>query len=221
MIDKKIIQWNNINAILMITGMIAALLGYQVVFPVLAFISFAWFFVLMEKKIRMLSPAYGPGNWVTLFRLIGLLILLICYNQMNFLSIGIMAFILVAFDALDGFVARKTNTVSEFGAWFDMETDAFYVALMGVILYQSGLIGAWILIPGFLRYVYSLGVWLFGVSEKQETSSKFGKYIAGLMFVSLPLPFIIPLNIASVILMIATAAIIFSFGRSTILLINT
>ena len=220
MIDKKITYWNTVHSFLMIIGMVTALLGYRFVFPVLALISFAWYFMLMERTIRNLKPGYGPGNWVTLIRLIGLLFLLFFYNRLDPFLIGILALIIIALDAVDGYVARKTNTVSEFGAWFDMETDAFYVALMGVIIYQSGLIGPWILLPGFLRYFYSLGVWVFNATEKQETSSKIGKYIAGFMFVSLPLPFIIPINIASVVLMLASAAIIFSFGRSTYLLIR-
>ena len=205
----------------MIIGMLIALYGYRLFFPVLATISFAWYFVLMEKTIRNLKPAYGPGNWVTLIRLIGLVFLISFYNRIDYPLIGSLAFLLIALDAVDGFIARKTNTTSEFGAWFDMETDAFYVAIMGIIIYQSGLIGPWILIPGFLRYVYSLGVWIFKVSEKQETGSKIGKYIAGFMFVALPLPFIIPINIASPVLMIASAAIVFSFGRSTYLMIKS
>jgi len=196
-----------------------ALLGYRFIFPFLALISFVWYFFLMERTIRNLKPVYGPGNWVTLVRLTGLLFLLFYYTQIDTFLIGVIALLLIMLDAVDGYVARKTNTVSEFGAWFDMETDAFYVALMGLILYQSGLIGLWILIPGFLRYIYSLGVWMFNASEKQETSSKIGKYIAGFMFVSLPLPFIIPSDIATPILILASLAIVFSFARSTYLLI--
>lgn len=219
MIDKKITRWNTVHAFLMIIGMITALLGYRFIFPALATISFAWYFVLMESTVRNLKPAYGPGNWITLIRLIGLLFLFSFYNQMDFLNIGILAFLLIALDAADGFAARKTNTTSEFGAWFDMETDAFYVALMGIIIYQSGLIDAWILIPGFLRYFYSLGIWIFNVTEKQESGSKIGKYIAGFMFISLPLPFIIPIEIATPILILASLAIVFSFARSTYRLI--
>jgi len=219
MIDKKITSWNTAHAFIIIIGMTAALIGFNYVFPALALASFIWFFLIMKKSIKKLKPFYGPGNWVTFLRLIGLIYLLTFYNDLDSFSIGTLASAIIILDAVDGFVARKTNTVSEFGAWFDMETDAFYVALMGVILYQLGLVGYWILIPGFLKYVYSLGIWLFNVSEKQETSSKIGKYIAGFMFISLVLPFFIPKDIATIILIFATIGIVFSFGRSTFFLI--
>lgn len=220
MINKKIIRWNTVHALLIIIGMFAELKGYQFLFPILAWVSFVWFFGLMEKNIRILKPAYGPGNWVTLIRLAGLLFLAISYAQMELIQIGLLTYFLVALDGLDGFVARMTKTTSEFGAWFDMETDAFYVALMSVIIYNDGLAGAWILIPGFLRYGYSLGIWVFKVSEKQETSSKIGKYFAGFMFFVLPLPFLIPLNISIPLLVLASMAIIFSFGRSIYFLLQ-
>jgi phosphatidylglycerophosphate synthase len=220
MINNKIVRWSTTHAILMIIGMIFDLLGYQSVFPTLALISFLLFFGVMEKNIRSLKPAYGPGNWVTLIRFAGWLFIGFNYSQLSFFQIGLLSYFLVALDGVDGFVARQTNTISEFGAWFDMEVDAFYVALMSVILYNLGLAGAWILIPGFLRYVFSLGIWIFNVSDKQETSSKFGKYIAGFMFVALPLPFLIPLNYATPILAIASLAIVLSFGRSIYLIVK-
>ena len=219
-IKKKIIRWNTVHAFLIVTGMLAELLGYRFVFPLLAWVSFMWFFAIMEKDIEILKPAYGPGNWITLLRLAGLLFLIIYYPHLGFTQIGLFAYFLISLDGVDGFIARKTHTTSEFGAWFDMETDAFYVALMGVVIYALGLTGPWILVPGFLRYLYSLGIWIFKISEKQETRSNLGKYIAGFMFVSLPLPFLIPLNIAIPILGIASLAIVFSFARSVYLLIE-
>ena len=50
--------------------------------------------------------------------------------------IGISIFCL---DGLDGFIARKYKQTSEFGAYFDMETDAFYVFLYTIILFEKGI----------------------------------------------------------------------------------
>ena len=55
-------------------------------------------------------------------------------------------------DALDGLVARRTGTVSRFGARFDMETDA--ALLLVLSLYVARDLGLWVLAIGLARYVF-------------------------------------------------------------------
>ncbi|WP_408896598.1 CDP-alcohol phosphatidyltransferase family protein [Nocardioides sp. R1-1] len=57
-------------------------------------------------------------------------------------------------DAVDGYVARRTRTVSAFGARFDMETDAFLIAVLSVHVAPS--LGWWVLAIGAMRYAYVL-----------------------------------------------------------------
>src|SRR4029453_12797343 len=49
-------------------------------------------------------------------------------------------------DALDGRVARRAGTASEFGARFDMEVDAFLILVLSVYVAQS--MGTWVLAIG-------------------------------------------------------------------------
>ena len=59
-----------------------------------------------------------------------------------------------ALDGVDGWLARRTGTVSSFGARFDMETDAAMILVLSAIAYAWGKAGAWVLASGLLRYVF-------------------------------------------------------------------
>ena len=56
----------------------------------------------------------------------------------------------LALDWVDGQVARRTDTVSDFGARFDMEVDAFLIAALSV--YVAPAAGWWVLAIGAARY---------------------------------------------------------------------
>ena len=62
------------------------------------------------------------------------------------------AAIAASLDALDGWLARKTNTTSDFGARFDMETDALLILTLSALAWQFDKAGPWVLLSGFLRY---------------------------------------------------------------------
>ena len=51
-------------------------------------------------------------------------------------------------DGLDGWVARRKGMASEFGARFDMETDALSVAALSLLVHAEGEVGAWVLLGG-------------------------------------------------------------------------
>jgi phosphatidylglycerophosphate synthase len=64
-------------------------------------------------------------------------------------TIGTAALVL---DAVDGKVARRTNTASRFGARFDMEVDSFLLLVLSIYVAPSA--GMWVLTIGAIRYVY-------------------------------------------------------------------
>lgn len=57
-------------------------------------------------------------------------------------------------DAVDGTLARRSGMSSHFGARFDMETDAAFIAVMSVLVVLLGQTGAWIVWGGLMRYVF-------------------------------------------------------------------
>lgn len=66
-------------------------------------------------------------------------------------GVAVVAF---ALDGVDGWLARRAGLVSDFGARFDMETDAGLGAVMSLWLWTSGISGPEILVLGFMRYAF-------------------------------------------------------------------
>jgi phosphatidylglycerophosphate synthase len=88
-------------------------------------------------------------------------------------------------DSLDGVLARRSGSASAFGAHFDVEVDALLVLVLGALLWQGQRLGAWILWPGLLRYLYVL-VLAVAPARGQEPRSWFGRsafaaVVAGLL----------------------------------------
>jgi len=113
------------------------------------------------------QPRFGPANGITLLRL-GLVALLAAAAFEPVLATPAGAWVAVALattaallDALDGPVARHRREAMDFGARFDMETDALLVAVLCVAVWQLDKAGAWVLASGAMRYAFVLaaGVW--------------------------------------------------------------
>ena len=60
----------------------------------------------------------------------------------------------MALDGVDGALARGRGEASEFGARFDMETDALLILVLAALVWQHDKAGAWILLAGLLRYLF-------------------------------------------------------------------
>lgn len=64
----------------------------------------------------------------------------------------------LALDAVDGWVARRTGTVTALGGRFDMEVDAFVILVLSMLVARWA--GAWVLLIGAARYLFVLAGWL-------------------------------------------------------------
>jgi phosphatidylglycerophosphate synthase len=116
-----------------------------------------------------------------------------------------------ALDAVDGTVARRTGTVTERGARWDVEVDAavLLVACLAVVPYAP-----WALMMGLARYLYWVGGRVRGWrSELLFSQSR--RVIGGLQGVALVVAMvpIVPIWLAQVVTGIALALLVFSFGR--------
>ncbi len=67
-------------------------------------------------------------------------------------AIAITATLTLCMDGLDGYLARKSGLSSDFGARFDMETDALLALVITLFLWQSHKVGIWVLGLGLMRY---------------------------------------------------------------------
>lgn len=63
-------------------------------------------------------------------------------------------------DLVDGPIARRTARTSAFGARFDMETDAFLILTLSVLVWSTDKAGPWIVAAGLMRYAFIASGWL-------------------------------------------------------------
>jgi phosphatidylglycerophosphate synthase len=107
---------------------------------------------------------FGPANQVTAVRaaLVVLLAALGAEPAGPAAAAGMLATasVAAALDGVDGWLARRTRTVSAFGARFDMEVDALLVLVLAVLVWRHDKAGAWVLLSGLMRYLFVAAGWL-------------------------------------------------------------
>jgi phosphatidylglycerophosphate synthase len=77
-------------------------------------------------------------------------------------SIVVLITLTLFLDGLDGYLARRTQTMSAYGARFDMETDAALILVLSLLAWQFGKAGVWILAAGGMRYAFVLSARVLG-----------------------------------------------------------
>jgi phosphatidylglycerophosphate synthase len=131
-------------------------------------------------------PSFGAANRVTLVRLalVTLLAALIgealprppLASMPEVWLIVVAATLTALLDAVDGPLARRSGQSSEFGARFDMETDAAFILVLCLLVLQAGQAGPWVLAAGLMRYAFIIAArrwpWLAGTlppSRRRQT----------------------------------------------------
>lgn len=107
------------------------------------------------------------------------------------LSIGFFAIYLICgiSDVYDGYIARKTNTVSKFGDNLDSVADLIMIVILMIVLYSiinpTIKIIVWIVIIGIIRTVSMIVV--FVKYKTFEMLHTYGNKITGLVLFAFPL----------------------------------
>lgn len=126
------------------------------------------------------------------------------------LAIAVLALLL---DGVDGWVARRTRSASQFGARFDMELDALLIMLLCVGLWLESL-GSWVLLIGGMRYLFVAGGWWFTWLTKPLFESMRRKAVCVWQVAALLLaltPLTSPL-VAGILAFSALLSLVYSFG---------
>jgi phosphatidylglycerophosphate synthase len=136
--------------------------GFGIGYVAKAVVLFAACTWLVWRALPMSHPhsRLGAANRITLARL-GVAALLASVigqsmKQPATVAWGIVVIATVAalLDLLDGQLARRSGLASDFGARFDMETDAgFTLVLCGLVVF-FGKAGVWVLAAGLMRYAF-------------------------------------------------------------------
>jgi phosphatidylglycerophosphate synthase len=102
----------------------------------------------------------NPANAVTAFRAIlvcGIAGLIAAAPNNRLAVYGASAStIVLVLDGVDGWIARRTGTVTGFGTRFDTETDALFVLVLSILAYRYGKAGSWVIASGLMRYAFLL-----------------------------------------------------------------
>jgi phosphatidylglycerophosphate synthase len=151
--NEKLTNWSVQHAILMSIAIGAGILERSTL--LVGVTAAGSFFGLLMRLKGQYTPFghFGPANAITLVRLIVTLSMLVM-PVTNPLWLITLIWLLVGADGLDGWMARRCNSASDFGQLLDNETDAILLLVACMLLYLSGRLGEWILIPGVLRYLF-------------------------------------------------------------------
>jgi phosphatidylglycerophosphate synthase len=100
----------------------------------------------------------GGANAVTFVRLLLIAPVIALLAEppsaaLAWLALAIAGIVLVL-DGVDGWIARRLGSVSDFGARFDMETDALLILVLSALALHFDKAGAWILAAGLMRYAF-------------------------------------------------------------------
>ena len=128
-------------------------------------------------------------------------------------AIVLLATMGLVLDGVDGKVARRTGTESALGARFDMEVDAFLIAVLSVAVATTA--GWWVLAIGAMRYLYVAAGWAFTWLRRPLPPRWSGKAVAVVQAVVLVVAVsdLLPLAVARVALAVALALLVHSFGH--------
>jgi phosphatidylglycerophosphate synthase len=97
----------------------------------------------------------------------------------------VLASAALVLDGLDGWLARRFAMASDFGARFDMETDAVFVAVLALLVWQFGKAGPWVLLSGLMRYLFAAIAASVPRLQRPVPSSLRGKTIAVAQMIAL------------------------------------
>lgn len=206
-------RWSLANAAaLLVAGGLAAWI--QSVVPLLAVgIGMLGALVLVGGSEWTPTGRFGTANTITAFRIGGLALLPVAASLGSAYLIG-LSLLLLALDGVDGWFARRYALSSEFGSFFDKETDSLFLLLLCGLSAFRGPLSVWILGAGLLRYGFVLTVFFLPSPETTESRSTWARYVYGFMIGALLATFLPVPAVWGPLVVLATAALLVSFGVS-------
>ncbi|NYI99330.1 phosphatidylglycerophosphate synthase [Nocardioides thalensis] len=174
--------------------------------------------VLVDGARARHRTPLGPAGRITLLRAVlacvvaGLTANAFVSRDHTVLLVG-LASVALALDAVDGIVARRTGTATALGARFDMEVDAFLIAVLSVRVAPD--VGWWVLAIGAIRYMYVAVTWVVRWLRRPLPPRYSAKVVAAVQGVVLVVAAsgLLPVDLARVALGVALALLVESFAR--------
>ena len=165
---------------------------------------------------------FGPANQITTLRamLVALVAALVGEPRVPAIATAAVAASLAVtlLDGVDGWLARRHEIASPFGARFDMEVDALLILALSVLAWRHGKAGTWVLASGLMRYLFvaagAMAPWLRGSLEPSRRRQAICVLqIASLAIVMLP---VVEPPLSAWLAGAALAALTYSFTVDTV-----
>jgi phosphatidylglycerophosphate synthase len=181
---------------------------------------------LAAGRLRSDPPGITPADWVTLTRALLVagvagLVAASVDRPVPVPELVVLASVALALDAVDGRVARRTGTVSPFGARFDGEVDAFLILLLSIVVARD--LGGWVLAIGGARYALLVAGWAVRWLAAPLPFRYWRKVVAAVAGVVLAVAAagVLPRPVAAIAVGIALVLLAESFGRDVVWLYST
>lgn len=183
----------------------------------------AFFAVLFAAVVRVAGAhhpyaRFGPANGVTTIRamLAALAAGLVGHPAspaVLWSVIGLTA-LMAVLDGLDGWLARSTRMASAYGARFDMETDAAFVLVLSILVWQHHKAGVWVLSCGLTRYAFVAAGQILPWLAEPLRATRRGRTVAILQLLGLGVALapVVPWPASGVVAGATLAALAWSFA---------
>ncbi|MFD0207069.1 MULTISPECIES: CDP-alcohol phosphatidyltransferase family protein [Saccharothrix] len=158
----------------------------------------------------------GPADRVTSARglLVGAVTALVADGSGETVLLVALAAVALALDFVDGQVARRTGTASAMGARYDMEVDAFLILVLSAHVALG--VGPWVVVMGALRYAFVVASWSLVRLRGALPPSYARKVVAAVQGIALVVAASGLVPYPSVLVGLALAALVWSFGRDVV-----
>ncbi|MDX8032887.1 CDP-alcohol phosphatidyltransferase family protein [Lentzea sp. BCCO 10_0856] len=168
---------------------------------------------------RHRTRSLGPADRVTLARglMVGAVTALVADRAGQDVPVALvvtLAAVALSLDWVDGQVARRTGTSTALGARFDMEVDAFLILVLSA--YVAVHMGPWVLAIGLMRYAFVAASWRFRWMNAPLPASYARKVVAAVQGIFLVVAASGLLPFATVLVGLALASLVWSFGRDVL-----
>ena len=166
----------------------------------------------------MTATRITPASWVTLTRAalaVGVAALAVesLAHDIPVALLVALASVALLLDAVDGWVARRTQTETALGARLDGEVDAFLILALSV--YVAPECGVWVLGIGIARYLFLAGEWLVPWMRAPLPPRRWRKVVAATQGIVLTVAAsgVLPRSLAQALLLAALALLTASMGE--------
>jgi phosphatidylglycerophosphate synthase len=166
--------------------------------------------------------SFGPANVATTIRAVLTAIVCGCIGEAHTSAVAVVAIAAgsaaTLLDGVDGWLARRTNMVSAFGARFDTEVDALLILALSILAWRYGKAGVWVLTSGLLRYLWLAAGWALPWLNGPLTPTLRGRAVCVaqvviLLIVLLPT---VPPSASAPIAAAGVLALVYSFAVDTL-----